>query len=86
MMTLVNLLNTFSIALSVPTGNENFQMEEKNKIEEVVQDSFEEQNSLDFPTKVKSIRFFACHSAPSGDRNKGRICLDNIEINFKFSL
>ena len=49
-MTLVNLLNTFSIALSVPTGNENFQMEEKNKIEEVVQDSFEEQNSLDFLT------------------------------------
>ena len=34
-----------------------------------------------FPKNVTSVRFVATHSNPSGDKNKGRICIDNFMIN-----
>ena len=37
---------------------------------------------VSLPSKVKTIRFFASHSNPSGDRNKGRICIDDIVVKF----
>ncbi len=35
-----------------------------------------------FPKDTTRIRFLATHSNPSGDRNKGRICLDNFEARY----
>ena len=35
-----------------------------------------------FPKDTSRIRFLATHSNPSGDRNKGRICLDNFEVRY----
>lgn len=42
-------------------------------------------NNLDeitvlFPRNTRTFRFLATHSAPSGDKNKGRIVLDNIQF------
>lgn len=37
-----------------------------------------------FPKNTFEVRFYATHNDPSGDRNKGRICLDNFSA--KFSL
>jgi hypothetical protein len=35
-----------------------------------------------FPKGTNRIRFYATYSNPSGDRNKGRICLDNFVVNY----
>ena len=35
-----------------------------------------------FPKDTTRIRFYATHSNPTGDRNKGRICLDNFEVRY----
>lgn len=35
-----------------------------------------------FPKDTNRIRFYATHSNPSGDRNKGRICLDNFKVEY----
>ena len=35
-----------------------------------------------FPKDTNRIRFYATHSSPSGDRNKGRICLDNFLVEY----
>ncbi len=34
------------------------------------------------PKDSVRIRFYAIHSSPSGDRNKGRICLNNFEVRY----
>lgn len=35
-----------------------------------------------FPKDIKRVRFYATHSAPSGDRNKGRICISDFKIEY----
>ncbi len=35
-----------------------------------------------FPKTANRIRFYATHSNPYGDRNKGRICLDNFNVSY----
>lgn len=35
-----------------------------------------------FPIETYDVRFYTQHSAPSGDRNKGRICLDDFLIEY----
>lgn len=35
-----------------------------------------------FPKGTNRIRFYATHSTPNGDRNKGRICLDNFKVEY----
>lgn len=35
-----------------------------------------------FPKDTNRIRFYATHSRPSGDRNKGRICVDNFVVKY----
>lgn len=35
-----------------------------------------------FPKDTNRIRFYATHSIPGGDRNKGRICLDNFVVQY----
>lgn len=35
-----------------------------------------------FPNNINRIRFLAMHDSPSGDRNKGRICLDNFKVSY----
>lgn len=35
-----------------------------------------------FPKDTTRVRFYVTHSNPTGDRNKGRICLDNFEVRY----
>ncbi len=35
-----------------------------------------------FPKETTRIRFYVTHSNPTGDRNKGRICLDNFKVRY----
>ena len=35
-----------------------------------------------FPKTTNRIRFYATHRKPTGDKNKGRICLDNFDVSY----
>ena len=96
-ITFPNSISKFSFSASLWSGiegeiNENFKVQYysngwKDYIEINLNTISSFKNRPDyfvilFPKNSNRIRFFATHSKPSGDRNKGRICLDNFVVEY----
>ena len=72
--------------------NENFfiQYYDAGRNTQIITDPYEISTIKNYPDKFKllfpkdtnRIRFYAQHSNPTGDKNKGRICLDNFVVEY----